>query len=233
MGSDKGFDDEVPVHRVTLAPFFISKYEVSQAQWTTIAGSNPSFFQPGSRFGGKPFTLLHPVENVTWNDCSRFAAKLALELPTEAQWEYAARAGTTTPWSTGTDEQSLIGYANLRDLYCRDNGGVQYWRDYEEWLDDGYVAHSPIGFYKANPWGLHDVHGNLWEWCREPFDLYVNTTERERDGERATTRDTRSHIFRSGAYYNPAEAARSSYRYEGPGFPHAYGMRPVRALDLE
>ena len=91
-------DSELPVHTVTLSPYFISKYEMTQGQWLRATGQNPSLRGPGEQEGGIVFDLSHPVEHVTWDACDLTLSRLGLEIPTEAQWEYATRAGTTTPW---------------------------------------------------------------------------------------------------------------------------------------
>ena len=82
-------------------------------------------------------------------------------LPTEAEWEYAARAGTTTPWSTGPTRETLQGYANVADSFARRERKMPW--DFEETLRDSHIAHAPVGSYAANGFGLHDVHGDVWE----------------------------------------------------------------------
>src|SRR5690606_29994467 len=94
-------EDEGPEHEVALAPFFLSKYEMTSGQWLRFTGANPS-----AHLGEKVdlgFTLRHPVEQVSWDECDRVLRRMGLVLPTEARWEYAARAGTTTPWSSGAE----------------------------------------------------------------------------------------------------------------------------------
>ena len=153
MGSTAGQSDEQPVHQVTLsAPFWMGKYEVTQAQWEALMGSNPSYFKGGQL----------PVENVSWDDAMEFCRKLTererqagrlptgtiYTLPTEAQWEYAARAGTETPWSTG--DAILAEDANIL-------GSVE--------------RTVPVGSYPANRFGLHDLHGNVWEWVEDCYAM--------------------------------------------------------------
>src|SRR5262245_28176198 len=101
--------NESPVTTVTLQPFFVSKYEMTQAQWLRLVGTNPSNYMPGRKLEGDiaVFDLRHPVEEVSWEDCDLWLGRLGLLIPTEAQWEYAARAGTTTPRWTGVGTEGM------------------------------------------------------------------------------------------------------------------------------
>jgi formylglycine-generating enzyme required for sulfatase activity len=150
MMGDKGEQ-----HQVTLTKgFHLGKHEVTQAQWKRVMGSDPSKFKGADR----------PVEEVSWDDAVEFCEKLtemekkagrvpegmAYQLPTEAQWEYACRAGTTTVYSWGDSISSK---------------NASYDRDY----DDGT---TPVGKYPPNPWGFHDMHGNVWEWCADRYGTY-------------------------------------------------------------
>jgi formylglycine-generating enzyme required for sulfatase activity len=143
------YDNEDPVHHVKISnAFYISKYEVTQKQWSDIMGTNPSYFKGDNL----------PVEQVSWNDVQGFIKKLNVKegtnkyrLPSEAEWEYAARAGTTTRYSFGDDESMLIEYA---------------W--YTNNSDD--KTHE-VGQKKPNPWGLYDMHGNVWEWVRDIYNV--------------------------------------------------------------
>lgn len=157
---------EWPVRTVRLTPFFLSKYEMTQGQWERLAGSNPSAYSAGpSR------SLRHPVEDVSWIDCDRLLKRFGLVLPSETQWEHAARAGTSTTWWTGAERESLTEEraANLRDrsLLSSNHGGETE----EDWpeLDDGYAVHAPVGVFSPNPFGLHDVYGNVSEMCRDTY----------------------------------------------------------------
>jgi formylglycine-generating enzyme required for sulfatase activity len=123
----KANENERPVHAVGLDAFFISKYEMTQGQWLRCTGKNPSRYGPKETLGVQQHDLLHPVEQVSWEDCTRVLGHLQLGLPTEAQWEYAARAGTTTPWWTGAEKESIQGGANLADAFYKRNGGPSSW----------------------------------------------------------------------------------------------------------
>jgi formylglycine-generating enzyme required for sulfatase activity len=144
MGSDK-FNDEKPPLTVYIRSFLIGKTEVTQKQWLEVMGSNPSRFNACG--------LGCPVEYVSWNDVQEFIAKLnqktgqKYRLPSEAEWEYAARAGTTTEWSHGNDDSRLGNYA----CYSQNSGGKT----------------QAVGQRLPNAFGLFDMHGNVWEWTQD------------------------------------------------------------------
>jgi formylglycine-generating enzyme required for sulfatase activity/serine/threonine protein kinase len=227
--------DEGPPHEVTLSPFFLSKFEMTQGQWLRFTGRNPSTVGPhnyGSNWNraGRKADLLHPVESVSWNDCTRVLPRLGLTLPSEAQWEYGARAGTTSAWWTGDAPESLRGAANIADRYAREHGSPT-WNTVEDWLDDGNTCHAPIGSYAANAFGLYDVIGNLWEWCLDGYDEWFYG----RCGEFDPVCDPNEFQFavnRGGSFEEAAATARAALRNrterEGAGF--AFGVRPARAL---
>jgi formylglycine-generating enzyme required for sulfatase activity len=223
---------ETPPREVHLDPFFVSKYEMTQGQWQRFTGANPSYYGPGDEFESKVISLLNPVEQVSAGEARDVLARLVLELPTEAQWEYAARAGTTTPWSTGAERESLEGYANLADQSAARAGAT--WTHIADWpeLDDGFGAHAPVDALKPNPFGLHHVHGNLWEWCRDEFVPGYLGELREGDGLRLTE-PTGVATIRGGSFQHAARHARSANR--NPTSPDnqekVIGVRPVRRLD--
>ncbi|MBK7875251.1 MAG: SUMF1/EgtB/PvdO family nonheme iron enzyme [Planctomycetes bacterium] len=220
--------DELPPHAVTLSPYFVSKYEMTQGQWQRLTGRNPSQYTPTDTRGNKRVTLLHPVERVSWIDSDAALSRIGLSLPTEAQWEHASRATTTSAWWTGDDIQTLDGVENLADGTLQLNGAPASW-DYEDWLD-GYVVHAPVGTYRANPFGLFDVHGNVREWCRDGYGHYEHP-ERSGDGERQMS-DPGDRVIRGGGWDITAKSARSSNR--DAGFPSAtdgyLGLRPSRVI---
>ena len=165
-GEEKRNDDETQ-HEVTLThPFYMGIHEVTQEQYEQIAGRNPSYFKGRT----------NPVETVSWEDATAFCKKLStktgrtVRLPTEAQWEYACRAGTRTPFHTGatisTDE------ANYRGSYTYGNGrkGVHRSRT------------VPVGSFRANAFGLYDMHGNVCEWCQDWYGSYANASVRDPQG---------------------------------------------------
>ena len=120
---------------------------------------------------------------VSWEEASELMRRQALALPTEAQWEYAARAGTDSPWWTGSTRETLRGAENLMDrTVARQNSSPSAKLEFERWLADGHVVHAPVGSYRANPWGLHDMLGNVGEWCREFYVSPYRASEAPGDG---------------------------------------------------
>ena len=139
---------------------------MTRAQWKRFVGTFPSMSAEGSP--------LRPVRGVSQVQCDTVTRRLGLALPTEEQWEYAARAGTTTIWWTGDEESSLQGAENLYDqARFRKMPETTSVRGNEpfDW-DDGYASESDIGSFRANPFGLHDVQGNVSEWCSSPRYRY-------------------------------------------------------------
>ena len=157
MGDEKGERTGRPVHKVTLTrPFYLGKYMVTQEQWQAVMGSDPSHFKGAQ----------NPVDYVLWDDCQKFLEKLNAKvgkndgkfaLPTEAQWEHACRAGSTTKYYFGDDNARLGDYA----WFVVNSKGKPH----------------PVGEKKPNAWGLYDMHGNVWEWCQ---DWYRRSTARKR-----------------------------------------------------
>ena len=189
--SEKDRDDDETPHAVTLTQgFYLGKHEVTQSQWEKVMGSNPSHFKGGDR----------PVEKVSWTDVTSFCNKLTAsertagrlpagmtyQLPTEAQWEYACRGGTKTPFSFGDELTS--DQANIR-------GGPR--------------ETTNVGQYAANPWGFHDMHGNVWEWCADWYGAYPTGAARDPVGPA----DGSYRVTRGGSSYDTAYIARSANRY--------------------
>ncbi len=221
-----------PVHSVRLDPFLISKFEMTQGQWLRATGANPSFYPPGNARGFTA-TLTHPVERVSWYDADRVLRRLGMALPTEVQWEYAARAGTVSTWWTGDDLSTLVGKENLADLsFARAANRMRILGLGNAYLpvDDGFPIHAPVGSFAPNPFGLFDVVGNVAEWCRDAQGSYADDPAREGDGLRATV-ETAHRMIRGGAFdsqgQSGASAARSNHMKEPGWSPEFVGLRPA------
>jgi serine/threonine protein kinase/formylglycine-generating enzyme required for sulfatase activity len=220
--------DEVPVHRVCLDPFFISKYEVTQAQWLRMTGMNPSHVRPGTNYGMYVTSLRHPVENLDWSTADEFSRDVGLSLPTEAQWEYAARAGSTGRFPCGWDPTCLTRTENVLDATARVPARPGGWR-YAEWYD-GFVDSSPVGNFQPNAFGLHDVMGNVCEWTRDWYGSYQLPAS-PGDGERLGGAQV-ERVLRGGGFYFWVERLSVALRLNlQPHVNDRIGMRPVRALD--
>ena len=219
--------DESPVRNVGLMPFFMGKHEVTQGQWSRLMKSNPSYYLSGGDAAGETMTLQNPVENLTWNEARSFLGRLNLVLPTEAQWEYAARGGTRTPWWTGAKKASLNGKVNLADTVGGRGGIPAFERD----LTDGHLVHAPAGDFGANLFGLHEVLGNVWEWCRDRYGSY-DLTPQAGDGLRRVV-GARDRVYRGGGFVNPAVLCRSAYRGATPPDLrlNCLGLRPAKRVE--
>jgi len=226
--------NEGPSHRVRLDPYFISKYEMTRGQWRRMASSDPSLVTPP-----RPPTEeerergdVEPVDQVYWQESHDVLARFGLELPTEAQWEYAARGGTVTPWYTGAAPASLPGHVNLRDGTARRSDGRRAFGQYELWLNDGYASLAPVGSFRSNPFGLHDVIGNVSEWCRDWFQVY-ECPVRAGTGERIPVdAGPMRRVVRGGNRGTIAALARVTARgHVNPATAEAgAGLRPSRPL---
>ena len=176
-------------------PFYLQTTEVTQGQWVEMMGGNPSEFDRC----GKDC----PVENVSWDDCQEFISRLnqregtnKYRLPTEAEWEYACRAGRTAAFANGAITESGCGHdPNLDQMgwYC-----ANAWR-----------KTHPVAQKKMNNWGLYDMHGNVWEWCQDWYGQYPKGAVTDPKGARFGPK----RVIRGGSYRNYAENCRSAYRF--------------------
>ena len=207
MGSDAESADEAPAHPVRLTRgFWIGQTEVTQAQWQRITGENPALFKGTNR----------PVESVSWHDAQAFLKKLnravadqipaglVARLPTEAEWVYACRAGTRTKFWFGDDEAELAKYGNFADAA---EATDLSWKDSSH--RDGFSGTAPVGSFPANPWGLHDMHGNVWEWCADWYGPYAAGEAVDPVGPAGGHR----RVIRGGGWGVTAEDCRSANRY--------------------
>lgn len=205
MGSDHPaaaeFTDERPVHRVTLSQgFYAGIHPVTQAQWRAVMGTDPSHFKGDDR----------PVEEVSWEDAQLFctlatvSARLAIRLPTEAEWEYACRAGTTTEFHFGDVISDRLANYNYRESW---NGSPRWWTT-------GHAETTAVGMFPANPWGLFDCHGNVWEWCEDLYDedYYEASPTSDPTGPNG---ETAFRTLRGGSWNGGPEFCRSARRNAG------------------
>ncbi|AFY58365.1 hypothetical protein Riv7116_6004 [Rivularia sp. PCC 7116] len=189
-------DRESPQHQVTVKPFFMGKFAVTQAQYQTIMGLNPSHFEGEKR----------PVEQVSWNEATEFCQKLTektgrkYRLPSEAEWEYACRAGTTTPFHFGeTITTDLANYAGTK-TYANEPKGK-----YREQTTE-------VGNFPPNAFGLCDMHGNVWEWCQDTW--HGNYNGAPNDGSAwVKNGDDSLMVLRGGSWYVSPNNCRSASRY--------------------
>ena len=227
---------EGPVQSVRLAPYFLARHEMTQHQFARLAqGAKPSRHGVGQLVPEHgTIAVASPVENVDWETAEKVLAQHGLVLPTEAQWEYAARAGTTSPWWTGTEPQSLEGAANVLDRRGA-TSGVQGSTQVETWLDDGFHLHTAVDALRPNPWGFHHMMGNVIEWMREP-EVNYSQPVRTGDGYRATPDATvTSRVIRGGGFRSPSHDVRVSSRYSLAVATRAQtlGFRAARTLVQE
>ncbi len=213
MGDPKGEKDEKPVHKVTISKsFYMGKFDVTQEQWQGVMGGNPSHFK-GAR---------NPVDSVSWEACQAFIKKLnekfaasgaTFSLPTEAQWEYACRAGASTRYGFGDEEARLGEYG-----WFETNAGGQT---------------HPVGEKKPNAWGLYDMQGNLWQWCADWYDgsYYKKSPATDPTGpsEPGGPSGVSSRALRGGCWGDPASCCRCACRYCLPPWfcVYSYGLRVV------
>ena len=214
-----------PTHEVSLAPYFIAKYELSQGQWRRARGTNASQGRAGSE--------IHPADTVSWDDAVETLGRFDLVLPTEAQWEVAARGGTGTRFHTGHDPRTLKGHAVLYPE-------IAIWDSDEEAVEDTPIDvwgvpwrshHEPVGTTLPNQFGLHEVHGNVWEWCLDVYD--VASAPREGDGLRMPSEPLSPlRVMRGGSYSGQWSNSRVTFRYpwERQNREPDTGVRPARAL---
>ncbi|MFN6339145.1 MAG: formylglycine-generating enzyme family protein, partial [Cyanobacteriota bacterium] len=238
MGSPEGEEgrsgDEGPLHLVRPRGYFMGQTPITQAQWREVAvwkeregerwgkelKANPSYFQTGEGKGGVGARLLkgeastdeRPVENVSWKDAMEFCDRLSQRtgrtytLPSEAQWEYACRAGTTTPFAFGhTLTEKLANY----------NKGQT----------------TPVDSFPANAWGLHDMHGNVWEWCLDHWHESYEDEGAPTDGSAWMNKDEKggTRLLRGGSWFSFPGYCRSAYRRRNrPDYANYYvGFRVV------
>jgi formylglycine-generating enzyme required for sulfatase activity len=210
MGSADGdvlaWDDEKPQHEVELASFYLARTPVTNAQYREHMQANPRVKEPAYWHDPLYNHDEQPVVGVSWHEAVVYCKWAGLVLPSEAQWEYACRAGTTGPFH-GEDPMALGWYKeNSRERL------------------------HPVGEQQPNALGFHDMHGNVWEWCRDALESY-SIRPREADGLRKESRGGAYRMVRGGLWFYPARYARSASRFRiVPGSRLGFvGFRPVKA----
>jgi len=205
--------NEGPQHEVTISnPFYMGVTEVTQAQYQAIMGANPSDSKGAT----------NPVERVSWDDAMGFCKKLsektrqAVRLPTEAEWEYACRAGTRTAYSFGDSDTALGDYA---------------WHH----GNSGYTTH-PVGLKRPNAWGLYDMHGNVWQWCADWYEDYPKGAVTDPQGPASGSQ----RVLRGGSWHDGTGHCRAAYRFTSYDLPGSRGsgvgfrvVVPVAGVDLK
>jgi formylglycine-generating enzyme required for sulfatase activity len=204
MGSNQYvcFLQEQPVHQVTLTnAFYLGRYEVTQAQWVARMGSNPSSFQ------GQPDSASRPVERVSWNTIQGYLSAAGFRLPTEAEWEYACRAGTQTPFYNGSTDDTTVGTL----AWYKSNSGFQT---------------RAVGGKLANAFGFHDMLGNVWEWVNDWYGGYTAEAQTNPTGPVSAA----YRVFRGGSWGYGSDFVRSSCRlFVSPGASNSsIGFRVAR-----
>ncbi|MBM4090075.1 MAG: formylglycine-generating enzyme family protein [Planctomycetes bacterium] len=242
MGSNDGLDDEKPARGVTISrPFYLGKYEVTVEQFRRFVeetsyvtdaekgtgfdgafgwNANTMEFAMNEEYSwrtpGFPQSDNHPVVNVSWHDATEFCAWLSqvdrktYRLPTEAEWEYACRAGTTTSYVHGDDAEGSATVGNVADAafesrYPELKGVIT--------ASDGHAYTAPVGAYSPNPFGLYDMHGNVWEWCDDWYEPEYYASSPRRDPKGPATGEERA--YRGGGWFNCTRGCRSASRSAG------------------
>jgi formylglycine-generating enzyme required for sulfatase activity len=214
--SEEGRQKDETQHEVTISKdYYLGVTEVTQGQYEKVMGTNPSYFLIGRIRGS---SSNHPIEQVSWEDAVEFCKKLSdlpeekkagrmYRLPTEAEWEYACRAGSKTAYSFGESSKSLGDYA---------------------WFDVNSQTH-PVGEKKTNAWGLCDMYGNVWEWCSDWYGEYPKGAVSDPRGPKEGSR----RVVRGGGWCYEAADCRSAYRYGLDPSRHSYFFGFRVALNCE
>jgi formylglycine-generating enzyme required for sulfatase activity len=229
-------ENEAPPHEVDLDPYFLSKYELTKGQWLLATGKKTGKYLAGEAykaFGPSPsgsslMTSIHPADQISWEDAYRVLGRMGLNLPSEAQWEHAARGGVDSIYWTGDSIGSLAGQANVADRSL----GTDFLGDPGEFLD-GYPYQAPVNALGRNRFGLYGIGGNVREWC---LDWLASTYDDARVvpgiGEHVPAIHL-ERVVRDGSFLSPLLDCRLTSRHGRAGdSPDDYlGTRPARVLE--
>jgi formylglycine-generating enzyme required for sulfatase activity len=216
--------NEGPVHKVCLGSFELGKFEVTQRQWRQVMIHHPNPSQFADDRG--------PVESVSWNEVQWFIflmnslGRHHYRLPSEAEWEYAARAGTSTARYWGDRVDDGCAYENMADLTVKETAPDSVVAN----CNDGQLYTAPVGSYKPNPWGLYDMLGNVSEWVE---DCYVGDyTAAPKDGRAVTIQDCNQRVVRGGSWDDFPRNVRAAYRIDYAPYYQSYtiGFRLARTV---
>jgi sulfatase modifying factor 1 len=216
-------DDENPAHQVTISKaFYLGRFEVTNAQFRKFRPSHDSGSYESKSLNGD----TQPVVNVTWADAKAFCDAMGVRLPTEGEWEYAARAGTTSTYPWGGDPGGGKGWVNALGPSTKTKFKFE-WDSFG--FEDGYDVSAPVGTFKANGFGLHDMMGNAWEWCLDYYaDSYAQWSSGVTDPQGPAAGQHR--VVRGGSWFGGPWYARSSARIKGEPANHGddIGFRAAR-----
>ncbi len=224
---------ENPIASVNLDPFFVSKFEITQAQWSRLAWENSHYYtgfkQVSPAGNAYRATLTHPVERVDWREARDVLLMIGAVLPTEAQWEYAARAGDDTPWPGSPDVSDLGTIANIADATLSEFDPALVDALCLE-VRDGWPFHAPVGSFRPNRFGLHDTLGNVREWCQDPRGPYTAAFS-PGDGSRLEELNG-WRMVRGGSFKTVPSELRVSHRtwWSEQVTSSDLGIRPVRRI---
>jgi formylglycine-generating enzyme required for sulfatase activity len=229
--------NEEPVVKIALSAFFLAKCELTVGQWRRLGNLEVHATWSQASFA-IPAASNRPMTRISWHDGKRALERVGCTLPTEAQWEYACRAGTTSVYSCGQEVASLQGYANIADRTLENSSSPPDSR-YESVLSDGYKYDAPVASFRPNAFGLYDMHGNLWEWCQEagggpriePWTASALASPRQLDGYREFP-EKAQRICRGGGFGSMGLLARSACRSDQRSDARDIdkGIRPCRTI---
>ena len=225
--SESGRDSDEPQHEACVGGYWLGKYEVTNAQYKMFKSSHDSGNYEGNSLNGD----TQPVVSVSWHDATAYAEWLSqksgktFRLPTEAEWEYAARAGTRTARYPGDKDSQLCRHANIADRTSKVAFSGFTWA--YDGCNDGYKVSAPVGRFAPNAYGLHDMLGNVWEWTASPYDLaYAGGEKRAAGKDEGGTR-----VLRGGSWLSLPRNVRSALRFwAAPGDQYfGVGLRLARS----